>query len=54
MKIFFIRDDNMFDFFVKKSLIINNILFFDNNQHKLEILIDIDITKYVFIDKQIT
>ena len=54
MRIFFIRDDNMFDFFVKKSLIINCILFFDNNQHKLEILINIDVIEYAFIDKQIT
>ena len=54
MRIFFIRDDNMFDSFVKKSLIINCILFFDSNQHKLEALIDIDVTKYAFIDKQIT
>ena len=54
MKIFSIRDDSMFDSFVKKSLIINCILFFDNNQHKLKVLIDIDVTRYVFIDKQIT
>ena len=53
IKIFFTRDDNMFDSFVKRSLIINCILFFDNNQHKLEVLIDIDVIEYVFIDKQI-
>ena len=53
MRIFSTRDDNLFDFFVKNSLIINCILFFDNNQHKLETLIDIDATKYAFIDKQI-
>ena len=61
IRTFFTRDDsmfdsfvnNMFDFFVKKFLIINCILFFDSNQHKLEILIDIDVTKYAFIDKQI-
>ena len=54
MRIFFIRDDNMFDSFVKKSLIINCILFFDSNQHKLKALIDIDATNYDFIDRQIT
>ena len=54
MRIFSTRDENMFDSFVKKSLIINCILFFDSNQHKLKALIDIDVTKYVFIDKQIT
>ena len=54
MKIFFIRDDNMFDSFVKRFLIINCILFFDNNQHKLKTLIDIDVIEYAFIDRQIT
>ena len=51
MKIFFIRDDSMFDFFVKRFLIISCILFFDNNQHKLETLIDIDVIEYAFIDR---
>ena len=62
MRIFFTRDDSMinsfvnsmFDSFVKRSLIINCILFFDNNQHRLEALIDIDATEYAFIDRQIT
>ena len=54
MRIFSTRDDNLFDSFVKNSLIINCILFFDNNQHRLKILIDIDVIKYAFIDKQIT
>ena len=53
MRIFSTRDDSMFDFFVKKSLVINCILFFDSNQHRLEALIDIDVTSYAFIDKQI-
>ena len=53
MKIFSTRDDNMFDSFVKRFLVINCILFFDSNQHRLEALIDIDATKYVFIDRQI-
>ena len=54
MKIFFIRNDSMFDFFVKRFLIINCILFFDDNQHRLEVLIDIDVTEYAFIDRQMT
>ena len=53
MKIFFIRDESLFDSFVKKSLIISCILFFDSNQHKLKTLIDIDTTRYAFIDRQI-
>ena len=53
MRIFSTRDDSMFDSFVKRSLIISCILFFDNNQHKLETLIDIDAIEYAFIDRQI-
>ena len=53
MRIFSTRDDSMFDSFIKKSLIINCILFFDNNQHKLEALIDIDVIEYAFIDREI-
>ena len=53
IRIFSTRDDSLFDSFVKSSLIISCILFFDNNQHKLETLIDIDATEYAFIDKQI-
>ena len=44
----------MFDFFNKNFLIINYILFFDDIQHKLKILINIDVIEYVFIDKKIT
>ena len=44
----------MFDFLSKKSLIINCTLFFDDNQHKLKILINIDVIEYVFIDQKIT
>ena len=44
----------MFDFFSKNSLTINCTLFFENNQHKLKILIDIDVIEYVFIDRKIT
>ena len=44
----------MFDFFNKSFLIINCTLFFDDIQHKLTILIDIDVIEYVFINKEIT
>ena len=54
MRIFSTRNDSMFDSFVKKSLVISCILFFDNNQHRLEALIDIDATEYAFIDRQMT
>ena len=50
LRIFLIYDDNMFNFFNKFFLNINYILFFDNNQHKLKILINIDVIKYVFIN----
>ena len=43
----------MFDSFSKKSLIINCTLFFDDNQHKLETLIDIDVIEYAFINREI-
>ena len=54
MRIFFTRNDSMFDAFVKRFLIINCVLFFDNNQHRLEVLIDIDAIEYAFIDRQMT
>ena len=44
----------MFDFFNKRFLIINCTLFFNDNQHKLKFLIDIDIIEYAFIDREIT
>ena len=44
----------MFDSFSKRFLIINYTSFFDDNQHKLETLIDIDVIEYVFIDREIT
>ena len=43
----------MFDSFSKRFLIINCTLFFDDNQHRLEALIDIDVIKYAFIDRKI-
>ena len=44
----------MFNFFNKIFLIINCILFFNDIQHKLEILINIDVIEHVFINKKIT
>ena len=44
----------MFDFFNKNFLNINCTLFFDDNQHKLKILININVIKYVFINRKIT
>ena len=44
----------MFDSFSKKLLIINCTLFFDDNQHKLKTLIDIDVIEYAFINREIT
>ena len=53
LRIFSIHDDNMFDFFIKRFLIINCTLSFNDNRHRLEALIDIDATDYAFIDKEI-
>ena len=52
-KFFFIHDDNMFDFFIKRLLIINCTLSFNDNKHKLKILINTDAIDYAFIDKEI-
>ena len=53
LKIFFIHDDNMFDSFMKRFSIINRTLSFNDNKHKLKILINIDAIDYAFIDKEI-
>ena len=53
LKIFFIHDDNMFDSFIKRFLIISCTLSFNDNRHKLEVLIDIDAIDYAFIDREI-
>ena len=43
----------MFDFFIKRFLIINCTLSFNDNKHKLKILININAIDYAFIDKKI-
>ena len=43
----------MFDFFIKRFLIIICTLLFNDNKHKLKILINIDAIDYAFIDKKI-
>ena len=43
----------MFDSFIKRFLIINCTLSFNDNRHRLETLINIDATDYAFIDKEI-
>ena len=43
----------MFDFFIKRFLIIICTLSFNDNKHKLKILINIDAIDYAFIDKKI-
>ena len=53
LRIFFTHYDNLFDSFIKRSLIINCTLSFNDNEHKLETLIDIDATDYTFIDREI-
>ena len=53
LRIFSIHDDNMFDSFIKRSLIINCTLSFNDNKHKLEALINIDAIDYAFIDREI-
>ena len=53
LRIFFIHDDNMFDFFIKRSLIIFCTLSFNDNKYKLETLIDTNAIDYAFIDKEI-
>ena len=53
LRIFSTHHDSLFDFFIKRSLIINCTLSFNDNRHKLKILIDIDATDYVFIDREI-
>ena len=42
----------MFDFFIKRFLIINCTLSFNDNKHKLKILINIDAIDYAFINKK--
>ena len=51
-KFFFIYHDELFDFFVKKFLIINCTLLFNDNKYKLKILKNIDAINYIFIDKK--
>ena len=53
LRIFFTHYDNLFDSFIKRSLIINCTLSFNDNRHRLEALIDIDATDYAFIDREI-
>ena len=53
LRIFSIHDDNMFDFFIKRFLIINCTISFNDNTHRLEALIDIDAIDYAFIDREI-
>ena len=53
LRIFSTHDDNMFDFFIKRFLIINCTLSFNDNRHRLEALIDTDATDYAFIDREI-
>ena len=53
LRIFSTHDDSMFDSFIKRFLIINCTLSFNDNRHRLEALIDIDATDYAFIDKEI-
>ena len=43
----------MLNFFIKRFLIINCTLLFNDNKHKLKILINIDAIDYAFIDKKI-
>ena len=43
----------MFDFFIKRFLIINCTLSFNDNRHKLKVLINIDAIDYAFIDREI-
>ena len=52
-KFFFIHYDDLFDFFIKRLLIINCTLSFNDNKHKLKTLINIDAIDYAFIDKEI-
>ena len=44
----------MFDFFIKRFLIIICMLLFNDNKHIFNILINIDTIDYTFIDKKIT
>ena len=53
LRIFSIHDDNMFDSFIKRLLIISCTLSFNDNRHKLETLINIDAIDYAFIDREI-
>ena len=53
LRIFSTHDDSMFDSFIKRSLIINCTLSFNDNRHRLEALIDIDAIDYAFIDREI-
>ena len=53
LRIFFIHDDNMFDSFIKRFLIINCTLSFNDNRHKLKFLINIDAIDYAFINREI-
>ena len=53
LRIFSTHDDSMFDFFIKRLLIINCTLSFNDNRHRLKALIDIDATDYAFIDREI-
>ena len=43
----------MFDSFIRRLLVINCTLSFNDNRHRLEALIDIDATDYAFIDREI-
>ena len=47
------HDNNMFDLFIKRSLIIFCTLSFNDNKHKLEALIDTNAIDYAFINKEI-
>ena len=53
LRIFSTHDDNIFDSFIKRFLIINCTLSFNDNKHRLKTLIDIDAIDYAFIDREI-
>ena len=54
LRMFSTHDDSMFDSFIKRFLVINCTLSFNDNRHKLEVLIDIDAIDYAFIDREIS